>query len=87
MGKIRPPRQIKAIDSHKEVWEIRWDTNDRHLRLYHGEPPPHPDHLVPLRFHPKRTDGTEAQVRAWQDAEIDVAIVRYEDWAENDWFI
>lgn len=86
-GGLYPPRLVDEIVSNSEVWEIRWDTNDRHLRLYHGEPQAFPDNLVPLRFHVKSTDGSDAEIGEAQQAEINTAIERYDKWRPLNWFI
>jgi hypothetical protein len=40
------------------LWEIRWSfSDDRELRLYHGEPLVEPDLLLGLKYHWKRFIG------------------------------
>ena len=86
-GKLVPKSQVKEVDMHADLWEIRWEAGSRHLRLYEGEPARYPDHLVALRFHEKNVTGSKKQIRASQDSEIKEAVRRYKAWDPSDWFI
>lgn len=86
-GQLTPPKQVAPVDQNTEIWEIRWEAEGRHLRMYHGEPPSIPDYIIPLRFHRKSTSGTKAEIWTKQTIEMRIASFRYETWRASNWFI
>jgi ribosomal protein S10 len=99
-GKLREPQQVKGVRRGTEVrlGEMRWsaitvpevrDGHDRgvqvQVRLYYAEPDGYGRVILGLHCHEKRTDGTESEVRVWQDEEIDKALNCYADGAPSHW--
>lgn len=78
-----PP--LKPVHRDPHLWEIRWCLDGQQWRLYHAEPGEAPGFLIGLRFHRKATDGTEMQIRVWQNSHIDCATRRYDAGRTNMW--
>lgn len=72
---------IKPVRMDPDLFELRHQVLKRKLRFYHGEPEKHPQHLVRLHKHIKRTqqDGnaTREISKQDQDEQMDFAVARY----------
>ncbi|MGV8912253.1 MAG: hypothetical protein ACOH14_06495 [Rhodoglobus sp.] len=83
-GEIQVPedegtsRDLDAIHSDPDLFELKWTLYTKHIRQYHGEPPQHPGSLIRLHRHIK-SDTREFDPNAGQrqQDEIEKAIARY----------
>lgn len=55
------------------------------VRLCYAEPDGYGRVILGLHCHEKRTDGTGAEVKAWQDDEIDTALDCFAEGAPKHW--
>lgn len=82
-GEIGPldETKLKPVLRHPELFELRWRFKYRkkktHVRQYHGEPSSAADKLVSTHRHIKRLDGTDDEVKEWQNFEMAHAKLRY----------
>ncbi len=99
-GTLRVPHQVKGVRRGSEIrlGEIRWSGltaverrggHERGLqlqaRLYYAEPDGYGLVILGLHCHEKCTDGTDAEVKAWQDEEIDKALACFAEGAPRHW--
>jgi hypothetical protein len=70
-------KTIRPIRAQPEIWEIKWETEFIHLRLYEAEPRSDLGVLRALRFHEKWVGGTSLENKRAQDAHIGVAASRH----------
>lgn len=100
-GELKPPKEVKRVRSGTPafvLYEIRWsdikvierredgmEQKRIDARLYYVEPPNVGLMLLGLHCHEKRVDGTPAEIREWQDAEIDKAENLYNEGMRDRW--
>lgn len=90
-GEIGPldETKLKPVVRHPELFELRWrfkhSKKKTNVRQYHGEPSSAPDKLVATHRHIKRTDGTDEEVKTWQNQEMAHAKLRYVSGERSDW--
>lgn len=80
---VRHPRdypEIKPIRADPTLFELRWNFDGNHLRLYHAEPTNYAMLLLGLLYHWKSLDGTPDEITAAQEAKINQAVKRLENW-------
>ena len=77
-GDLTHGSELKAVERAPDLWEIRrgWDGISGESG-YQAEPSMAPRTIVGLRLHAKDLDGGEAEIRAKQNSEIEVARHRY----------
>ncbi len=77
--------ELGPISQHPTIWEMRWqwDGGSTPLRLYHAEPAHRPELLLALHFHVKSVVGGYAEVTAAQNAEISIAVTRFDTWSRQ----
>ncbi|HWU31595.1 MAG TPA: hypothetical protein VN108_01910 [Marmoricola sp.] len=83
------PDDVKAVVRYDYMWEYRIDDHAHgiQIRMYGAELPALPNTIVMLHAHAKRLDGTERQIREWQDWAISEAAMRFEAGRKDRWGI
>lgn len=74
------PDDVVPVARDARLWEMRIELLAYALliRVYETEIDELPAHIVALRAHRKHVDLTDEEIRAAQDAEIDIASSRYD---------
>jgi hypothetical protein len=72
--------EIEPCRTQPMLWELKWKRprSKAEFRLYHAEPAGGGPDFVALRFHVKSLAGSQSQIDAAQDQEMQVAADRYE---------
>lgn len=83
MGRLTEGDLLQPVRLDPVVWELRFSFTAGVYRLYFGEPQSNAEVLVGLRFHLKDLEGTEEDIRAAQESEMELASERLST-GEND---
>ncbi len=85
MGKLTEGELLRPVRLDPVVWELRLGYSGGLYRLYFAEPESDTEILVALRFHEKSLDGTDDEIDAAQELEMDEAIDRLAKGEHNRW--